>query len=127
MGWSWHQHGNLFLMGQPDVAAAIAQNKADIAEEMGLPGLVIDEGFLSAWLEIHPTQLWDPDEEALRKALESGDVLVWDKPSSPLGAKLLAKAPGLAGARARRGVISGAAGYHEILAFLLDDGTRRLS
>jgi len=26
-------------------AAAIAQNKADIAEELGLPGLLLDEGF----------------------------------------------------------------------------------
>ena len=125
--WSWHQQGNLFLMGRPDVALAIAQNKADIAEEMGLPGLVIDEGFLSAWLEIHPTQLWDPDEEALCKALDSSDILVWDKPSSPLGAKLLAKAPGLAGARAAAGSHQAkAAGYREILAFLLGDGTRRL-
>jgi hypothetical protein len=127
IAWSWHQHGNLFLIGQPDVAAAVAQNKADIAEELGLPGLVLDEGFLSAWLEIHPTQLWDPDEEALRKALESGDVLVWDKPSSPLGAQLLAKAPGLAGARAAAGSYqAGAAGYHELIAFSLGDGRRRL-
>lgn len=125
--WSWHQHGNLFLIGQPDVAAAIAQNKADIAEELGLPGLVMDEGFLAAYLEHGATAIWEPEEEDLRRALRGGHILVFDRPSSPLGAKLLAKAPGLLGAGAAAGSHqSKASGYREILAFVLGDGDRRL-
>jgi len=127
IAWSWHQHGNLFLISQPDVGAAIAQNKADIAEELGLPGLVIEEGFLDAWLARHPAELEDPDDGALDRALDSGDVLVWATASSPLGGKLLAKAPGLAGARAALGGHQArAAGYREIVAFALSDGKRRL-
>lgn len=125
--WNWHQHGNLFLIGQPDVAAAIAQNKADIAEELGIPGLVLDEGFIDAWLESRPADLEDPGDDALGKALDTRDVVVWAKPSSPLGARLLAKAPGLAGARAAFGSYqAGAVDYHEIVAFALADGKRRL-
>ncbi len=127
LAWSWHRHGNLFLIGQPDVAAAIAQNKADIAEELGLPGLVLDEGFLDAWLESRPAELEDPGEDVLGKALDSRDVVVWAEPSSPLGMKLLAKAPGLAGARAAFGSYQArAAGYRELIAFALVDGKRCL-
>ena len=70
--WTWRQHGNLFLIGQPDVGRAIAQNKADIAEEMGLPGLVLDEGFLDAWLEASPAELEDPGDEDTARALDRG-------------------------------------------------------
>ena len=125
--WSWAQHGNLFLMGRPDVAAAVVQNKADIAEELGLPGLVVDEGFLDAWLERPVAELEDPTDEALARALAKGHALVWAAPSSPLGVQLLAKAPGLAGARAAFGSHQArAAGYREIIAIALADGDRRL-
>ncbi len=125
--WSWAQHGNLFLIGQPDVATAIAQNKADIAEELGLPGLVLDEGFVDAWLESRPAELEDPGDDDLGKALDVRDALVWVKPSNPLGIRLLAKAPGLAGARASIGSYQAGAGdYRELIAFALANGKRRL-
>ena len=127
IAWSWHQHGNLFLIGQPDIGQAIAQNKADIAKELGIPGLVLDEGFLSAWLGSAATELEEPTADALGKALDLGDVLAWVKSSSPLGVKLRAKAPGLAGARAAFGSYqAGAADYRELIAFALADGKRRL-
>ena len=127
MAWSWHQHGNLFLIGQPDVGMAIDQNKADMAEEMGVPGLVLDEGFLDAWLRSDPAEFEDPTPETLDQALGRGDVLAWVKPSSPLGMKLLAKAPGLAGNRAALGSYqAGAADYRELIAFALNDGKRHL-
>ncbi|MGZ5479907.1 MAG: hypothetical protein ACXWGZ_09955, partial [Candidatus Aminicenantales bacterium] len=127
MAWSWHQHGNLFLIGQPDVGMAIDQNKADIAEEMGVPGLVLDEGFLDAWLRSDPAEFEDPTPETLDQALGRSDVLAWVKPSSPLGMKLLAKAPRLAGNRAALGSYqAGAADYRELIAFALNDGKRHL-
>jgi len=127
IAWSWQQHGNLFLIAQPDVAAAIAQNKADIAEELGLPGLILDEGFIEAWLAARAAEFEDPGEEELLEALAAGDVVAWIKASSPLGAKLLAKAPGLPGARASLGSYQArAAGYREIVAFVLADGKRHL-
>jgi hypothetical protein len=127
IAWQWAQHGNLFLIGQPDVGQAIAQNKADIAEELGIPGLVVDEGFLAAWLRSRPAEIEDAADGALEAALGRGDVLVWAAPSSPLGAKLLSKAPDLAGARAALGSYQArAAGYRELIAFVLANGDRRL-
>ncbi len=127
LGWRWVRRGNLFLLGQPDVSRAVAQNKADIAEELGLPGLVIDEGFLEAWLGEAAVDLEDPDGEALSKALGRRPVLAWIKPSGPLGTRLLGLAPGLAGARAAAGSYQArAAGYREVIAVALADGERRL-
>jgi len=127
LAWRWIQYGNLFIIGQPDIEMAIAQNKADIAEELGLPGLILDEGFISAFLETQPTAIWEPDEAYLKRVLEGGDILVYDRPSSPLGANLLAKAPGLLGARAAAGNHqAGAAGTRDLIAFVLGNGDRRL-
>jgi len=47
----WHRYGNLFKMGVPDVPASIAQNKVDIAEELGITGLTMQEGFVSGLFE----------------------------------------------------------------------------
>ena len=125
--WSWHQHGNLFLIGQPDVAQAITQNKADIAEELGLPGLVLDEGFLEAWLRSDPAELRDPEAGALNAALERGDVLVWLETESPLGRKLLEKAPGLLTERTALGSHQSQGGdFRKLAAFAFAAGDRRL-
>ncbi|HSA95798.1 MAG TPA: hypothetical protein VLJ16_07095, partial [Acidobacteriota bacterium] len=73
------------------------------------------------------TAIWDPDEAHLGRVLGGGDILVYDRPSSPLGAKLLAKAPGLAGARVAAGSHQArAAGYQDLVAFVLGAGDRRL-
>jgi hypothetical protein len=92
IAWRWRQHGNLFLMGQPDMDEAIGQNQADIAEELGLPGLGIEYGFLDDWLRSDPIELQDPNAETLRRAVDRGDVLAWLDRSSELGRDLLHKA-----------------------------------
>lgn len=128
IAWRWEQYGNLFLIGQPDVAQAVAQNKADIAEELGLPGLVLDEGFLDGWLASEATELADPELKALAGALGQNDVLVWARPGTELSAFLLDRAGRPEG---RRGGPAGhqawAGGYHQVSAFALSDGKRRIS
>jgi len=127
IAWRWEQYGNLFLIGQPDVAQAIAQDKADIAEELGLPGLVLDEGFLDAWLGAKTIELTDPDAGRLGAALDKGDVMAWIKPETDLGRGLLDRAKGLEGARdVMASHQAWAKDYHRIEAFVLSDGTRRL-
>ena len=49
--WEWRQYGSLFQLSVPDVARTIAQSKLDTAEELGIPGLLMQEGFLAALLE----------------------------------------------------------------------------
>jgi hypothetical protein len=125
IAWSWRQHGNLFLIGQPDVAQAIAQNKADIAEELGLAGLRVEEGFLDAWLTNVVTAIEDPGEDDLEKALGRGDVLAWIDPASPLSRKLIIHGSDLVLDLSDHHQFF-AAGKHIILAFVLSDGKRRL-
>ena len=43
----WIRTGNLFKMAVDNVEHVILQSKVDIAEEMGLPGLIMQEGFLN--------------------------------------------------------------------------------
>lgn len=127
IAWRWEQYGNLFLIGQPDVRQAIDQNKADIAEELGLPGLVLDEGFLEAWLTSKAVELEDPDAQSLRAALSRGDVLAWIKPGTDLGADLRGRTKPPEGARnVSASHQAWAKDFREIPAFVLSDGTRRL-
>ena len=125
--WKWFQYGNLFLVSQTDVERSIAQNKIDIAEELGIPGLSLAEGFLEAWLKGPAAELEDPDAAALEKALDRGDVLVWAKAASPLGKRLLGK---LSGPPAMRDALGShqknARDYQDVLAFHLASGERRL-
>jgi hypothetical protein len=126
-GWKWTRYGNLFLIGQPDVDLAIAQNKADVAEELGLPGLVLDEGFLEAWLRSSPVELEDPDTATLDRALDRGDVLAWLGPTTDARARLFARAK--IDERSLGAPLSHqdrSAGFHVVSAFALTDGDRRL-
>ncbi len=43
----WYSYGNLFKMAIPDVEKNILQSKVDIAEDMGIPGLLMQEGFFT--------------------------------------------------------------------------------
>ena len=127
IAWRWEQYGNLFLIGQPDVRRAIDQNKADIAEELGLPGLVLDEGFLEAWLGSKAPELEDPDAGTLGAALDKGDVLAWIKPGTGLGADLLGRARFPEGTRdVQASHQARARDFREVFAFVLSDGARRL-
>jgi hypothetical protein len=125
--WTWSQYGNLYLISQPDVARSIAQCKVDIAEELGVPGLSLAEGFLASWLKGPVRELEDPDEAALEKALARADALVWAKPGTSLGRRLLAFVPDLAAARnALRSHQLNARGFEDVQAFPLASGERRL-
>jgi hypothetical protein len=127
ISWNWSQYGNLYLISQPDVAKSIAQNKADTAEELGVPGLWLSEGFLDAYLKGVVREFEDPDPATLERALDQGDTLVWVKPDSVLGQTLLGRLPG----REARGTNlrshqRNARGFHDVPAFFLSSGGRRL-
>jgi hypothetical protein len=127
LSWTWSQYGNLYLITQPDVPRSILQNKVDIAEELGVPGLWMSEGFLEAWLKGPVAELEDPEPAALEAALDRDDALAWVRPASPLGRRLLAGADVLLEERNR---ISShqrnARDFRDVLAFPLRKGERRL-
>ena len=125
--WTWSQYGNLYLISQPDVPRSIAQGKVDLAEELGLPGLCLAEGFLEAYLK-KPVREWeDPDTAALEKTLDGEDALVWIKPGTDLGRRLLAHVPDAAAERQKlHSHQLNTPGLRDVLAFHLASGERRL-
>jgi len=46
----WIRYGNLFTFVIPNVEYTIAQSKVDIAEDLGIPGLSMQEVFLNGLL-----------------------------------------------------------------------------
>ncbi len=125
--WKWSQYGNLYLVSQPDVARAIAQNKIDTAEELGVPGLSLAEGFLASWLKAPVREFDDPDVAALEKALDEADALVWAKADGGLGRKLLALAPAaVPWGEKLHSRQKNARDYREVRAFMLTSGRRTL-
>jgi len=127
LSWTWSQYGNLYLISQPDVPRSILQNKLDIAEELGISGLWMGEGFLDAFLKGPVAELEDPEPATLESALDRGDALAWVRPASPLGRKLLAGVDVLLEERNR---ISShqrnARDFRDVLAVPLRKGERRL-
>jgi hypothetical protein len=84
----WIRTGNLFKMAIDHVDYNILQSKVDIAEEMGLPGLIMQEGFLHL-LTADPCQMLNqPSKAELESNLENGNVLVYIDPASSLGKEL---------------------------------------
>ena len=43
----WIRYGNLFKIAVPNVEYTIAQSKVDIADDMKIPGLSLQEGFMN--------------------------------------------------------------------------------
>ena len=84
----WYSYGNLFKMAIPDVEKNILQSKVDIAEDMGIPGLLMQEGFISNLMSGPYTVLEQPERTALEKSLRSGNVLVFIDLQSSLGKEL---------------------------------------
>ncbi|HRQ50710.1 MAG TPA: hypothetical protein PLR74_09260, partial [Agriterribacter sp.] len=73
----WIRYGNLFKISMPDVSSAIIQNKIDIAEELHVPGLWMQEGFIYELLAAGYTTLENPSATRISQAAAQGNVLVF--------------------------------------------------
>jgi len=129
ISWNGYGYGNLFQMSLPDVAGTILQNKVDIAEELGVPGLWMEEGFLDGLMSSPRLELNAPTLDALnaKLAATAGSLIVYAAPSSDAGRRLAAAlglgTPGLAALKSHQ---FNAAGFHPVHAFFLTNGPRRL-
>jgi hypothetical protein len=88
---TWYRYGNLYKIAAPDVAKSILQSKVNIAEDMGIPGLVLQEGFVNNLFASSPKVLDQPSMANLEAALSNGDVLILVDPNSEVGKKVNAK------------------------------------
>ena len=86
----WYRTGNLLKISAADVEAEILQSKIDIAQDMGVPGLIMQEGFFQNLNSNIYQELHQPEESELMSALQKGNVLVYVNPISKLGKKLTA-------------------------------------
>ncbi len=84
----WIRYGNLFKMAKDNVEYSILQSKVDIAEDMGFPGLIMQEGFFKNLTSDLYHLMDDPTRAELEDSLENGNVLVFVDPQTALGNEL---------------------------------------
>jgi len=90
---NWYRYGNLFKIAAPNVKKTILQSKVDMAEDMNVPGLIMQEGFMNGLIMQKFISLDEPSAVELEEKIKNGNVLVFTDPASEVGKKLLAKVP----------------------------------
>lgn len=118
----WISYGNLFKIAIPDIELTIAQSKVDIAEDMGIPGLSMQEGFLDGLLKESYISLEQPSFQQLEESLKSSNVLAIIDPDSETGKKLIEKRSGDISLREKlKSHQYDAADFIEVNAFFLEN------
>jgi hypothetical protein len=75
-------------MAIPDVQSTILQSKINIAEDLGIPGLLVQEGFISKLLATNFQKLQNSTLQQLEDKLKAENVLIITTPESEAGKKL---------------------------------------
>ncbi len=127
--WTWNQYGNLYQISAPDVTKSFLQSKVDIAEELGVPGLCLDEGFLDGLLSAPFQELDAPTLAGIEKALSESkrNLLIHTALSSGAGmwiGKAVRRAP--PAWKMLKSHQAKAKDFHAVRASVLENGTRRL-
>jgi hypothetical protein len=86
-----HRYGNLFKMVAPDVSKTILQSKLDVAEDMGVPGLIMQEGFINGLLSDPYTEMDQPGLADLESGVIKGNVLLFVDPETETGKAVTSK------------------------------------
>ncbi len=90
---NWIRYGNLFKIAVPDVDYTIAQSKVDIADDINIPGLWLQEGFIHHLFKTRYNVLEQPSLQTLADAASSSVVLALVDPESEAGKVLTGKLP----------------------------------
>ena len=88
---AWYRYGNLFKISIPDLEKNILQSKVDIAEDMGVPGLMLQEGFMNHLYSQTYSTLSNPSITKLESTLSKENALIFVDPKSDVGIKVLEK------------------------------------
>lgn len=122
-----HRYGNLFKIGTPNVAYTIAQSKIDIAEDLQLPGLSLQEGFLNGLLTEQYVLLDQPSPQQLEEALKQGNTLISVDPESEIGKQISGKlSEEIVWGEKLKSHQYNAKDFHETKAFYLENGKQKL-
>ncbi len=124
---NWSSYGNLFKMATLDVGKTILQNKIDVAEDMGISGLIMQEGFINDLISSPYKVLYQPERDALQKLVKTGNVLIYLDPESLLGKELTASFTGTdSWVKELKSHQYGAVDLKRIDAFVLKNGDRKI-
>ncbi len=119
--------GNLFKMSVDDVEKEILQSKIDIAQDMEIPGLIMQEGFFWNLNSGSYEVLEFPEKDKLLLSLKKGNVLVYISPESQLGKELSATFSGQADEyNTLKSYQYSAIGLKRIDAFILQNEERKI-
>lgn len=122
-----YRYGNLYRVNITTADATILQSKLDLAEDLGIPGLQLEEGFVDALLQNSYTTLENPPVTDIEKAFAANNhVLALIDTASELAKSLLAKhTPGdIAGKL--NSYQAGDPDFRPVYAFTLRNGNRFL-
>jgi hypothetical protein len=130
----WHdiyrhniRYGNLFKIAIPDLDITIAQSKVDIAEDIMIPGLSLQEGFISNLFNGQYVLLDQPSLQKLVESTVNNNVLVLVDPDSDAGKKLVDKLPKENSWKEKlKSHQFGARDFIEVNAFYLKNGTKNI-
>ncbi len=123
----WIRYGNLFKMSIPNVGNNIAQSKIDIAEDLQVPGLSVQEGFLSGLFSGEYKIIEAPSLKELEESIGSGNILVFTNPASEAGKKLMEKyVPDSLLKKQLKSYQYGAVDFEEVNAFYLENGAKKI-
>jgi len=122
----WIRYGNLFKIAVPNVEYTIAQSKVDIADDMKIPGLSVQEGFISGLLGEQYVLLDQPVMQKLGESVGKANVLVLTDPATEVGKKLMEKLPADEWKDKLKSHQFGAKDFTELNAFFLQNGTKKI-
>ena len=86
-------YGNLFKIASSRIDYTIAQRKVDLAEDLDMPGLSLQEGFYSKLISSPYALLDQPSIADILNSANSGNVLILVDPDSETGKKLMSTLP----------------------------------
>jgi hypothetical protein len=123
----WTRYGNLFKMAVPKVDYAIAQSKLDIADDLKIQGLSVQEGFLNALLSLNYTHLDQPTIQQINDLTEKAHLLVLVDPTTEVGKKLTEQLPKVDEWKTKlKSHQLGSKDFTEVNAFFLENGQRKI-
>lgn len=120
----WTRYGNLFKTTASSPEGLIIRSKLDVAEDLGIAGLFLQEGFINA-LQKEPYTVMDgPSLKDLETALKGSNILVMADEGAEVGKTLLKKYPPINGIR--QFIDNHIDSNDRVNAFMLENGTRKL-
>ncbi len=124
---NWIRYGNLFKIALPDADYTIAQSKADIADDIKIPGLSLQEGFVTYLLKGTYNTIDQPSLKKLEESAAISNILVLVDPETECGKKLIGKLPDNRHVKeVMKSHQFNAADYTEVNAFFLENGKNKI-